>query len=201
MSNKFRKKVRYETRTVFERHGGRIEVYSDPDEMRGALEILIRLNLARWRRANLPGTLGQPGFVSFLREVCSTPPAGARPCLYMLKHNGRAVAALLAFHCGQSCLYYSIGWDADSPFASVSQGEVLIGYTIQDAISHGLQYFDFLRGYEKYKSHWTKTYRTTVTVLLARGLIERVYLATAHAKDLAKRFLLWSPQSAKTGGL
>lgn len=189
LSGGFRKKLRYETRAVLERGGGSIKMYSCPKHIGAALDILSSLHLKRWHQANQPGTMGRPGFISFLKEVSSNPPIGAGACVYMLEHNATAVAGLLAFHCGESCFYYQTGWDTTSPFSRFSQGDILLAHAIEDAISKGLRYFDFLRGDETYKDRWTDLYRATSTMIFARTAIARGYIATARAKDAVKKLI------------
>jgi CelD/BcsL family acetyltransferase involved in cellulose biosynthesis len=93
------------------------------------------------------------------------------------------------FYYGRSALYYQAGWDPHSAVAGLSPGVVLMANSIRDAIADGAQYYEFLRGDEAYKSRWTKTYRKTVTVLLARSWPARRFIEVARAKDLLKRSL------------
>jgi len=196
LGDSMRYQVRRRTRDILEKHGARIEVCTRPDEMAAGLATLVRLHLARWRSSDNEGTLGRHGFPEFLRYVCVSPPAGTRPRLYVLNHDGRPAGALLAFHFGESALYYQAGWDPDSPLSRLSPGVVLMGQSIEDAIASGLRYYDFLRGDEAYKSRWTKTARTTTTLLVARTPMARAYLATAHLKDRLKHLL---PSRARGG--
>jgi len=189
VGDSMRYQIRRRTRDVLEKNGARVDVCTRPDEIADGVATLVRLHLARWRSADNAGTLGQQGFAEFLRDVCLSPPAGARPRLYLLNHDGRPAAALLAFHFGETALYYQAGWDPDSPLSRLSPGVVLMGRSIEDAILSGLRYYDFLRGDEAYKSRWTKTARTTTTLLVARTPMARAYLATARLKDRLKPLL------------
>jgi CelD/BcsL family acetyltransferase involved in cellulose biosynthesis len=73
---------------------------------------------------------------------------------------------------------------------------VLVGHCIEDSIRRGLREFDFLRGPEAYKSHWTSTQRETVTLVLTapgRALPwarQRARRAVRAAKSVAKRVLV-----------
>ncbi len=180
--------VRRRSRDV-EKKGARVEVYSDPQEIAEHLPTLVRLHLARWHRDNLPGTFGRPGFIAFLREICTNPPAHSAARLYLLVHQGATLGALLTFYFGESALYYQAGWDPDSSFAALSPGVVLMAHSIRDAIANKLVYYEFLRGDEVYKSRWTKTFRTTTTVLVARSFFGKEYLRVARMKDLVKQHL------------
>jgi CelD/BcsL family acetyltransferase involved in cellulose biosynthesis len=166
--------------------GAEVQIYSEGHEVAARLGTLSRLHHSRWQKDNQPGTLGRPGFQEFLRDICGNPPAGARCRLFQLEAAGAPCAALLAFHFGQSALYYQAGWDPESPLAASSPGVVLMAASIRDAIENGLSFYEFLRGDEEYKSRWTAHHRTTVTVLLGRSRMAREYLRIARWKDLAK---------------
>ena len=172
-----------------EKKGALVEVVTRPDEVAARLDTLIQLHLARWRQANLPGTLARPGFAAFLRQVCSDPPADSQCRLYLLNHGGATVAALMVFHFQQSVLYYQAGWAPESPLAQHSPAVVLMAHSIRDAIAEGRRYYEFLRGDEAYKSRWTKTYRKTATVLLSGGMMAKQYLLLAGIKDNLKHLL------------
>lgn len=192
LSSTTRYHIRRRTRDL-EKKGARIEVFTDPGEIVKGLDALIRLHLARWQKDNLPGTMGRPGFAAFLRDVCTNSPAGSECKLYMLSYEGLPAAALLTFYCGRSALYYQAGWDPDSPLSSLSPGVVLMARSIHDAIDSGLQYYEFLRGDEAYKSRWTKTFRKTSTLLLAGSFMAREYLRAGRLKDFMKHRLLAKP--------
>lgn len=175
--------IRRRTRDLLERQGARIETCSDPAQVSVGVDLLVRLHVARWGHVGEPGTLGRPGFASFLRQLHSSPPAGATCKLYLLKHDGSAVAALLVFHFGPSALYYQAGWDPESPLHRFSPGVVLMAHSIRDAISNGVRYYEFLQGDEAYKFHWTTSYRKTNTLLVARTLAARAYLGVRCVTD------------------
>ena len=189
LGNSTRYNIRRRTREVIEKKGARVDIYSQPDEVIPHLETLTRLHLARWRKDGLPGTLGRPGFGPFLKQICSRPPAGSSVRLFLLTYQDAPVAALLAFYFGESALYYQAGWDPDSPLATNSPAVVLMAHSIRDAIEHKLRYYEFLRGDEGYKFRWTKSYRKTVTLLLARNFQAKSYLRVAHLKDRIKNLL------------
>ena len=189
LGNSTRYNIRRRTREVIEKKGARVDVYSRPHEVLPHLDTLTRLHLARWRKDDLPGTLGRPGFAGFLKQICSSPPVGSSVRLYLLTYRDAPVAALLAFHFGESALYYQAGWDPDSPLASNSPAVVLMAHSIRDAIEHKLRYYEFLRGDEVYKFRWTKSYRKTVTLLLARNFQAKSYLRVAQLKDRIKLLL------------
>ena len=189
LSSSTRYHIRRRLREVLEKRGATIQLCETPEEMSSGLETLIQLHLARWRKDGLPGTMGRPGFAAFLHQICTEPPPNSKVRLYRLTYEGQVIAALLVFHFGQSALYYQAGWDPESALAAQSPAVVLMAHSIADAIASGLRYYEFLRGDEGYKSHWTQLYRKTDTVLVARSLLAKEYLRAARWKDSVKEKL------------
>jgi CelD/BcsL family acetyltransferase involved in cellulose biosynthesis len=70
--------------------------------------------------------------------------------LYFIEVNGIKAATLLCFDTNNEILVYNSGYDP-TQFSHLSPGNVLVSYTIQDAIRLGRKRYDFLRGDEVYK--------------------------------------------------
>lgn len=70
--------------------------------------------------------------------------------LFFIEVNGVEAAAMLCFDYNNEFLLYNSGYDPEQ-FASLSPGNVLTAYTIQEAIRLGRSRYDFLRGDEIYK--------------------------------------------------
>lgn len=70
--------------------------------------------------------------------------------LFFIELNGVVAAALLCFDYDNQFLLYNSGYDPEQ-FAYLSPGNVLISYTIEEAIRLGRSRYDFLRGDEVYK--------------------------------------------------
>jgi CelD/BcsL family acetyltransferase involved in cellulose biosynthesis len=70
--------------------------------------------------------------------------------LFFLELNQVKAAALLCFDYDNQFLLYNSGYDPDL-FAHLSPGNVLVSYTIEEAMRLGRTRYDFLRGDEIYK--------------------------------------------------
>ena len=85
--------------------------------------------------------------------------------LWMLEHQGRAIAAFICVEWPGAVGLYNSGFDTGR--AALSPGIVLLARIIRDAIERGLVRFDFLRGEESYKlgfgAHSEDLYRIQVT--------------------------------------
>lgn len=189
LSPNMRYKIRRDTRDLLERAGATIQVYTEPAEVCANLDTMIALHLAHWQSRGLPGTMARPGFGDCLKQVFAAPPQGAETRLYILRHQGKAVAALLAFCWGENMMFYQSGWDPDSSVTHRSPGIVMLGRAIRDSIEGKFRYFDFLRGDETYKTRLTTTSRRTVTLLVGRTFLAKEYLRALRLKDSVKKAL------------
>jgi CelD/BcsL family acetyltransferase involved in cellulose biosynthesis len=191
-SHKRRHELRRQMRVLLEKNGAQIAVLTDPQDVGANLDTLVSLHASRWRRANQSGNMDRPGFVGFLRTICAAPPTGSSVRLYVMTQQGNALAAQLVFTSGPSALLYSMGWNSESTLANLSPGFVLTACTIRDSIERGARYFDFLRGDEAYKSHFTKSATHTVTLLIGQSMLAKAYLRALDIKDSLKhRFPRW----------
>jgi CelD/BcsL family acetyltransferase involved in cellulose biosynthesis len=149
----------------------------------------FELHRARWESLGQRGVFIRSGFTEFLQDLVAAPPPGVVPVLHALSAKDEVVAAYLVFHCGPTAIYYQAGWDPTSEHSRLSPGLVLMARAIEAAIEAGCTTFDFLRGGEGYKRKFTDTFRRTYTLLVARSLRTRTYLAALRAKDAIKRLL------------
>lgn len=71
--------------------------------------------------------------------------------LLFLQFEGATIASLLCFNHLNSLYVYNSGYDPS--YSHLSPGIVLLSYSIEDAIQHGVREFNLLRGDEAYKYH------------------------------------------------
>ena len=71
--------------------------------------------------------------------------------LHLLEIGGRAVASTFSFELEGSFYLYNSAYEPDA--ARLSPGFILVAHLVEDAITRGLERFDFLRGPERYKYH------------------------------------------------
>lgn len=110
--------------------------------------------------------------------------------LYLLKANGRAIAAAYCFHYEDTVYFYQTGYDRG--WARYGPGKEIIAHAISRAIEEGAHEFDFLRGAEPYKSQWTATARRDLRLALAttrRG--STLLYATRMARKVRDRLRSW----------
>lgn len=161
---------------VFKEQGIEIKTYTSREELGTAIDKLIELHTMRWKMLGKPGTLGQPGFRDFLKNLAQTQLAPGAMRIHLLDAKGSVKAALLNFHSGKGVLQFQNGFDPHWALAQHSPGTVLVLHAIKEAIQERLLYYDFLRGAEDYKFQFADRCKPTANVYLARTLRARAYL-------------------------
>jgi CelD/BcsL family acetyltransferase involved in cellulose biosynthesis len=116
------------------------------------LDGLFRLHARRWQEQGLLGVLAQPGMREFHGEVTAEFCARGALGLYGLWLEDRQIACLYGLFEARTLCFYLSGFDPDA--AHLSPGTLIVGMVIEDAITHGMTRFDFLRGSEPYKYWW-----------------------------------------------
>ncbi len=144
------RRIAYERRRLA-REGGSLSL-ADASTLDAALEALFRLHAARWRSRGEGGVLSDPEVQAFHRRVAPAWLDRGILRLHVLRMHGEIVGALHVFLDRRRAYYYLGGFDPR--VASRSPGVLLVAAAIDDAIAHGANAFDFLRGAEPYKYAW-----------------------------------------------
>ncbi|WDT76750.1 MAG: GNAT family N-acetyltransferase [Candidatus Manganitrophus sp.] len=192
LSASMRYTVRRKIRNLEKGHRVEFIAIDDLHEGRPAMERLLALHQKRWGDRG-----GSDAFVSeiklpFHRETAEAFFQQGTARLFFLKADGETVAALYGFILGQRFFYYQAGFDP--AWKGKSVGMVLMAKCIEAAISQGWSEFDFLRGPEEYKSHWTSDRRQTQHWILSPpGMKNDLYRFLAASlqtgRRLARRYL------------
>lgn len=158
----------------FFNEGGEFRVVERKEELSHALDVLFDLHRKRWTGRGGNGSFNDSRIRAFHRDVAGRFFDDGRLRFYTLRHGGTDIAALYTFqHCGK-IFYFQAGFDPD--MGQYSPGLVLMGQGIEDAISRGVKEFDYLRGPETYKWHWTKTFRETwALTIIPRGNLRAIW--------------------------
>jgi CelD/BcsL family acetyltransferase involved in cellulose biosynthesis len=134
--------------------------WRDADTLPGAMRDLFRLHQARWSARGQSGSFARhPRTEAFHQALARRFLARDWLGLYVLEVDGAPAAALLGYEYHGVFSYYQAGFDP--AWAEQGVGGVLMGCVIEDAIRRRLREFDFLRGEEPFKSHWTQQQRHT----------------------------------------
>jgi CelD/BcsL family acetyltransferase involved in cellulose biosynthesis len=138
-----------------------ISVQNGP-ELQLGFDQMVQLHQMRRDTLRTKSSFTTGNALAFHRSVLPQLASQGWVRLFMIRHNDVILAALYGFSIGRSFKFYQSGLHPD--WSKFSLGLVLMGYSIKETIRCGHQEFDFLRGAERYKFHWAKYTRETITL-------------------------------------
>lgn len=148
------------------------------DKVGPALKEFKELYQQRWDNAN--------EFLLFVEKVLLHFQGGDKVQLDLLNVNGKSVAGLLHLRCGESLLMYLMAVD-HSFNKSISVGNILVGLSIERAMTDGFSEYNFLKGYEEYKFHWADQGDRSLNLFFyKRRLPLMIWLTVRFLKSIAK---------------
>src|SRR5207245_5688532 len=142
---------------LFRDHAATLVDYGE-DRLDEGWDHLLRLHEQRWDGAG-GGAFRDPRNERLQRQFAGEMAKQKRLWLTTLDLDGQPAAAWYGFTSDDTVYFYQSGrawrWKRESV------GLVLMGLMIQRAIQQGYRAFDFLRGDDRYKHHWTPARRKT----------------------------------------
>ena len=187
LKRKTRYRVRFRRRSLAGIPDAEAEIIQTPDRVEEVLADFFRLHEQRWRQERLHGLLQESDMREFLRRFClNLAKRGGLRC-YRLVIAGQAQAVLIAFHWRDTACFYQVGRRPDCPVES--PGSLLIAESIEQAIREGLSRYDFLRGDEAYKFHWTSQSTEQTTLVIGCRLPARAAMMAQRGKNRAKHLI------------
>ena len=163
LSSTRRQTVRRKERALFRDHAATLTDYA-PDRVDEGWRHLMRLHDQRWNGA---GAFSDPRIERMQLAFAHEMARHGRLWLTTLDLDGAPAAAWYGFSLHDTVYFYQSGrapqWEGDSV------GQVLMGMMIRRAIERGYRWFDFLRGEDAYKRHWTAAERATREVVVFRA--------------------------------
>ncbi len=127
---------------------------------------LVRLHEERWQGEG-GGAFRDQMAVALQRAFAREMARQGNLWLVTLDLDGIPAAAWYGFAAGDTVYFYQSGRASKCEGESV--GLVLMGSMIRRAIEQGYTWFDFLRGEDTYKTHWTGTLRRTGEIVVFRS--------------------------------
>ena len=193
----FRRKLKRLT----ERFEMRLDVVRTEVERREALRLLVELHQRRWRERGKSEAFCSAALLAFHEEISALALQRGWLRLFVLRLDGRPVAALYGFRYRQIFYFYQSGFDPD--WSKQSVGLVTLGLAIKRAFEEGADEVDLLHGDEAYKFHWAQGVRDLARIELyppgARGLLCRgTVTLTRTARRVARGVLATRECISKT---
>lgn len=191
LSSNHRANFRRRARKLNESHTVALEIATEPEQVEKSFDTLFALHQKRWTQREGTSAFDNETSRLFHRRAAKALAANGVARIFSLKCDGQTVAALYCFLYDNRLMYYQAGLDID--YESKSVGLVLMGTVLQHCFAQGYSEFDFLRGREDYKFHWTKTTRGTVICEAALSGRAKIYVAGVqtlrHLKKRSKALL------------
>lgn len=163
LSSGRRQALRRKERGLYRDHAATLTDYS-PERLEEGFGHLVRLHQERWGGA---GAFVDPRAARLQLEFAREMAKRRRLWLTTLDCQGEPAAAWYGFSSHDSVYFYQSGralrWENESV------GQVLMGIMIRRAIEQGYRWFDFLRGEDPYKTHWTGARRSTRELVVFRS--------------------------------
>ncbi len=138
------------------------------EEISDAMKTFFHLHQTRWQEVGQKGALAENEVKNFHIEVTS------RLFRYLdlkqLKLKDKVIATTYSYDFNGSRGVYLPGMDMEYEYYSL--GYVMMAYGIKDAIFCGLKEFDFMRGDEEYKYHFTNTQRHNMKYFFSKNSLK-----------------------------
>lgn len=177
-----RQRVRRTERNLHRRHTATLTDF-DAASFDEGWHRLLRLHGDRWSGA---GAFRDPRAERLQRAFAGALARAGRLWLVSLELDGEPAAAWYGFTGGDTVYFYQSG--RGRRWAGEGVGHVLMGMMIRRAIERGFRRFDFLRGRDEYKLHWTgETRRTWELAVFRHGWRGRALGALDRAAQGAAR--------------
>jgi CelD/BcsL family acetyltransferase involved in cellulose biosynthesis len=190
LTHNFRRNHRKKRRRL----GATLVPWRDGQDVAAALDTLAALHQERMETSGRGGNFKKPDYRDFHERFAAR--AAARGWLYVafLHSDEKPIAARYGFLYRDTYYAYQSGFDPRR--ADYSPGEVMLGMVIEDLIGRGAREFNFLRGAQPHKFHWTDRRRETLRfegwqrtpLAHALAMLDRM---AAERRRLRRRFPGW----------
>lgn len=165
LSKNSRKKFRRQKRSLDEAGAEFLRVHDDASLRRG-VEVLKQLHTKRWQSLGGEGCYASEGFEEFIELVSEAHLQQGTLVLVWLEVEGEPIAADIAFAAGRGLYTYQGGISPDH--LKWEPGRAILRAQLEWAMENGLEFIDFLRGDEPYKTRW-QTEETPAVVIEVTG--------------------------------
>ena len=161
-----RKVLRRALRSLEKRHEVKLQEYTS-ESLDEGLSKFFDLHQSRWRAVNVRGAFSNPKMKEFYRDIASQFLKNKWLYFTCLSADNEPVSIEYGFIYNQKL--YNATSARDVRYSEYSVGHLHHLFLIKDAIKRHLREFDFLRGDEPYKFHWTKSARRYIQVMIKKN--------------------------------
>ncbi len=170
----FRQKYKYQLNRLSRKGTIRYHAVCTLDELSDRFHDLIDLHQKRWSEKGKAGVFQSEKFLMFHKRFSALALPKGHLQLRFLMLDTTPIAVNYNFVYNNKIYAYQSGMDIHID-KDVSPGILLEGYCVQEAISNGMQEYDFLFGERPYKKRWTSTSRDLKAIIISsRGMKMRM---------------------------
>lgn len=151
---------------------------TNEQEIPACLEILFELHQKRWNLKGGPGTFSSPHRREFYREIAVSFLKRGWLGFWILRLNGKPVAAQFGFRYRET--FYGLQEGFDPSYSADRVGYLLRAHVVKSLIAEGVRRYDFLAGKDPYKKRWGAEMGNYLDVHFARSFTKGgLYLGTS----------------------
>jgi CelD/BcsL family acetyltransferase involved in cellulose biosynthesis len=166
LSKKSRHHLRRAMKALRKDHEVEFKKCTDGVKLPEQLQVLFELHQKRWQAVNVKSKFNQPEAREFYRAVSEAFYQNNWLDFSFLNVDGKPVSVVWGFKYNDTFHDMTIAFDIN--FSNYSVGYLHTVKLIEDTIRNGLKKFDFLKGDERYKSHWASYITNNVQITMAK---------------------------------
>ena len=136
------------------------------DNLREHLQVLFELHQKRWQLRNIRSKFTESEAREFYVDVSEAFQQNKWLDLSFLNVDGKPASIIWGFNYNGKYYYMTPAFDPS--FSDRKVGNVHIMLLIKDTIQNDLRNFDFLKGAEAHKSHWTLCAKDNIQIIMAK---------------------------------
>jgi CelD/BcsL family acetyltransferase involved in cellulose biosynthesis len=156
LSHNFRRNHRKKRRRL----GATLVTWQPGQDVGIALDTLAALHQERMETSGRGGNFRKADYAAFHHRFAGRAAHNGWLYLAFLQYEGHPIGGRYGFF--YRGVYYAYQSGFDPSMADASPGEVLLGMVLEDLIGRGAHEFNFLRGPQPHKFHWTDQRRQTL---------------------------------------
>jgi len=188
MQPRFRTSLRSSRRHIEAAHRVEFGLYSKPEELSTALEMLFQNHSNRWQTKGQSGVFEDRRKRQFYATLSPRLLEAGALRFFFLKIDGKVAAQQYCFeHCGTVMLLQE---GFDPTFACHNVGNVLRAMAFEHLIANGSHTYDFLAGVSRHKRNWSDAAPNDLRIECARTTLRgRISFLLPRALARLKRRL------------
>ncbi len=158
--------LRRAMRSLQKDHTVEFKKYENNESLQDKLQVLFDFHKERWQKRNISSKFSRPEAREFYVDVSQAFYQSNLLNLSYLNIDGETVSIIWGFNYDGKYYYMTPAFNLS--YSDYGVGNVHMMKLIEDAIHIGLSEFDFLKGTEAHKSHWTHCKIDNIQIIMAK---------------------------------